>query len=98
MHARAGRVSFSPERVDDMLSYARDTIVPKYEQSEGFKGFTLLVDRASGRGIGISFWESEAAMTATDGLGDEARQGAAQAGSGSDEGVERYEVAIDTMA
>jgi hypothetical protein len=37
-------------------------------------------------------------MRATDGLSDEARQGAAEAGSGSDQGAERFEVAIDTMA
>ena len=98
MHARTGRVSFSPEKADEMVRYAQDTIVPRYESSEGFKGFTLLVDRSSGEGIGISFWESEEAMKATDSLGDQARQGAAEAGSGRDQGMERFEVAIDTMA
>jgi heme-degrading monooxygenase HmoA len=98
MHARTGRVSFSPEKADEMVRYAQDTIVPRYESSEGFKGFTLLVDRSSGEGIGISFWESEEAMMATDSLGDQARQGAAEAGSGRDQGTERFEVAIDTMA
>lgn len=98
MHARTGRVSFSPDKADEMVRYAQDTIVPRYESSEGFKGFTLLVDRSSGEGIGISFWESEEAMKATDSLGDQARQGAAEAGSGRDQGMERFEVAIDTMA
>jgi hypothetical protein len=37
-------------------------------------------------------------MRATGDMGDEARQGAAEAGSGSDQGVQRFEVAIDTMA
>jgi heme-degrading monooxygenase HmoA len=98
MHARTGRVSFSPDKADDMVSHVRDTIVPRYENSEGFKGFTLLLDRSSGEGIGISFWESEDAMRATDDLGDQARQGAAEAGSGSDQGAEHFEVAVDTMA
>ena|SRR5213083_2752665 len=98
MHARTGRVSFSPDKADDLVSHVRDTIVPKYQESDGFKGFTLLLDRSKGEGIGISFWDSEDAMTATNALGDQARQGAAEAGSGSDEGVERFEVAIDTMA
>jgi heme-degrading monooxygenase HmoA len=98
MNARVGRVSFSPDKADDVVSHVRETIVPKYEQSEGFKGFTLLLDHSGGQGIGISFWESESAMRATDGLGDQARQGAAEAGSGSDQGVSHYEVAIDTMA
>ncbi len=98
MHARMGRVSFSPDKADEMVSHVRDTIVSNYEDSPGFKGFTLLVDRSGGEGIGISFWESEEAMKATDSLGDQARQGAAEAGSGRDQGSERFEVAIDTMA
>jgi heme-degrading monooxygenase HmoA len=93
-----GRVSFSPEKADQVVSHIRDTIVPRYEDSEGFKGFTLMLDRSAGNGIGISFWESEEAMSATDDLGDQARQGAAEAGQGQDQGTERFEVAIDTMA
>jgi hypothetical protein len=58
----------------------------------------LLLDRSSGTGIGMSFWESEAALSATDDLGDEARRGAAEVGSGEEHGSERFEVAIDTMA
>jgi heme-degrading monooxygenase HmoA len=98
MHARIGRVSFSPDKAYQLVSHVRETIVPKYESSDGFKGFTLLLDRSSGEGIGISFWESEEAMNATDRLGDEARQGAAEAGSGRDQGAQRFEVAVDTMA
>jgi heme-degrading monooxygenase HmoA len=98
MHARTGRVSFSPDKADDVIRHVRENIVPKYEQSDGFKGFTLLLDRSSGEGVGISFWESEDALKATEELGDQARQGAAQAGSGSDQGASRYEVVIDTMA
>jgi heme-degrading monooxygenase HmoA len=93
-----GRVSFSADRADDVINHVRETIVPKYEESAGFKGFTLLLDRSSGEGVGISFWENEDAMMATDDLGDQARQGAAEAGSGDDKGAERFEVAIDTMA
>lgn len=98
MHARTGRVSFSPDSGDDVVRHVRDNIVPKYESSDGFKGFTLLIDRSSGEGIGISYWDSEDAMRATEALGDQARQGAAQAGSGSDKGAGHYEVAVDTMA
>jgi heme-degrading monooxygenase HmoA len=97
MNARMGRVSFSSEKFDDVVSHVREEIVPKYEQSDGFKGFTLLLDRSGGTGIGISFWESEDAMHATDSLADQARQGAAAAGSGDDQGTQFFEVVIDTM-
>ncbi len=97
MHARIGRVSFSSDRAEEVISHVRNNVVPEYDRSEGFKGFTLLMDRSGGNGIGISFWESEESMTATDDLGDQARQGAAEAGVGQDEGAARFEVAIDTM-
>jgi heme-degrading monooxygenase HmoA len=98
MHARTGRVSFSPDRADDLVHHVRDTIVPQYERREGFKGFTLLIDRSAGEGIGISFWESEDAMHATDDLADQIRRSAADSGGGSDRGAQRFEVPIDTMA
>jgi heme-degrading monooxygenase HmoA len=98
MHARMGRITFSPDKADDVTSHVRDNVVPKYEDTDGFKGFTLLLDRSGGRAVGVSFWESEEAMRASDDLGDQARQGAADAGSGSDQGRDYFEVTIDTMA
>jgi heme-degrading monooxygenase HmoA len=98
MHARMGRITFESEKADDVTRHVEANVVPSYEGTDGFKGFTLLLDRSGGQGVGISFWESEDAMHASDALGDEARQGAAEAGSGSDQGRQYFEVAIDTMA
>jgi heme-degrading monooxygenase HmoA len=98
MHARMGRITFSPDKADDVTSHVQENVVPKYEDTDGFKGFTLLLDRSAGRAVGLSFWESEEAMRASDDLGDQARQGTAEAGSGSDQGRDYFEVTIDTMA
>jgi heme-degrading monooxygenase HmoA len=97
MHARMGRITFSPDKADDVTSHVQENVVPKYEDTDGFKGFTLLLDRSGGRAVGLSFWESEEAMRASDDLGDQARRGAADAGSGSDQGRDYFEVTIDTM-
>jgi heme-degrading monooxygenase HmoA len=83
MHARMGRITFSPDKADDVTSHVQENVVPRYDDADGFKGFTLLLDRSAGQGVGISFWESEDAMRASDDIGDQARQGA---------------VTIDTMA
>jgi heme-degrading monooxygenase HmoA len=98
MHARTGRVSFSPDKADDLVRHVRETVVPQYHEREGFKGFTLLLDRSAGEGLGISFWETEEAMHATDELADRIRRSAADSGAGSDRGAQRFEVPIDTMA
>ncbi|MFL5825594.1 MAG: antibiotic biosynthesis monooxygenase [Thermoleophilaceae bacterium] len=98
MNARMGRISFSPDKADDVKRHVEDNVVPAYEGADGYKGFTLLLDSSSGVAIGISFWENEDAMRATDDIGNQARTGSAEAGSGSDQGAEYYEVATDTMA
>src|SRR5256885_15324281 len=53
MNARMGRVDFQADKADDVVSHVRENIVPRYEETEGVKGFTLLLDRARGEGIGI---------------------------------------------
>ena len=98
MNARMGWVDFQPDKADDVINHVRENVVPQYDEADGFKGFTLLLDRSNGEGIGVSFWENEDAMRASDQIGDQARAGAAEVGGGSDKGRQYFEVAIDTMA
>jgi len=98
MHARIGRITFEPDKADDVTTHVRENVVPSYEDADGFKGFTLLIDRTGGQAVGISFWEDESSMQASASIGDQARQSAAEAGSGSDQGPQHFEVTVDTMA
>lgn len=99
MHARVTTVQMQPEKADDAIAGLEQNDVPTFKQLAGFKGFTLLVDRESGKGIGISFWESEQAMKASEEAVKGSRARAAESGGASAEPqVERFEVAIDTMA
>jgi heme-degrading monooxygenase HmoA len=97
MHARTGTLQVSPERIDDVVGGIRDQI-PRYHEQQGYKGFTVLADRGSGKVIGISYWESEADLEASDELGRQARQQAAETGQAGSEPVrEVFEVALDDM-
>src|SRR5438045_935549 len=98
MHARIGRISFSPDKAEEATNNVKQNVVPRLEQRDGFKGFTLLIDRSSGEGLGISFWESEEALRATASLADEVRGKGAESVEGSDQGMTEYEVTLDTMA
>jgi heme-degrading monooxygenase HmoA len=99
MHARVSTLQMEGARIDDAVGRLKEEIVPDLEQTDGFKGFTLMVDRQSGKVVGVSFWESEDAMQASEEKGQAARQQAGEAGGASGEpGVERFEVVIDTMA
>jgi heme-degrading monooxygenase HmoA len=99
MHARLSTLQLDASRVDDAVGRLEQEIVPELEQANGFKGFTAMVDRQSGKIVGVSFWESEQAMQEAEELGQSARQRAGEAGGASGEPeVDRFEVVIDTMA
>src|SRR2546421_10492694 len=98
MHARTGTIHASPDKIDDVLRQVEQETVPRYRDQSGYKGFTLLADRQSGKMIGVSFWESESDLEASDELGKQARESAAQTGEGSGDTVrEVFEVLFDDM-
>ena len=96
MYARSGLVEVSPSRVDDAVRALADEQIPRYRELQGYRGITVLADRHSGKILGISFWESEADIAASDALGEEARTRVRDAGGGSGEPVrEVWEVLLD---
>jgi hypothetical protein len=59
MYARVTTTQFSPYRLDEAISIIRDNTVPAAQKQAGFKGYLLLVDRSTGKGITITLWEEE---------------------------------------
>jgi heme-degrading monooxygenase HmoA len=99
MHARLSTLQLDPSRIDDAIRGLEERDVGELEKQEGFKGLTLLVDRQSGKAVGVSFWESEDAMRNSEETGEATRARAAEAGGGAAEAQgERFEGAIDTLA
>jgi heme-degrading monooxygenase HmoA len=95
MFCRIGRVSFSPERADDLIANVRDNVIPMYEGQDGYRGFRLVVDRQNGTALGVTYWDTEEQLHATDDISSRARSGAADASGGRDEGPEVFEIVID---
>ncbi len=94
MHARMSILEGPPDQVDEGLRYVREQVLPLMQQQDGFTGFIALGDRQSGKLIGVSFWESEQAMEASEQLGDRTRSESAETVGGTVAGVERYEVEL----
>ncbi len=67
MNARVTYIDGEPDRIDDVIGQVESDVLPTLKDQDGFKGFTVLADRSSGRLIGISFWESEADVQASGG-------------------------------
>jgi heme-degrading monooxygenase HmoA len=98
VHARVTTLDVDPSKIDEMVGNLRENDVPRFEEMDGFKGMTLLVDRDSGKCSATTFWESEDAMKATEEQVKDARRRAAETGGASQEPkVYRFEVALDTM-
>jgi heme-degrading monooxygenase HmoA len=98
MHARVTTLQGDPDRADDVAARLRSDDVPGFEQLDGFKGMTMMVDRDSGKMIALTFWESAEALQASEEAVKDARSRAAERGGASTPQVERYEVLFDTMA
>jgi heme-degrading monooxygenase HmoA len=99
MHARMTTVEGQPDSIDDAVSQVNDEVLPLLEQQAGFKGFTLHVDRSSGKVVGTSYWDSQEAMDASEDAVRGPREEAARRGGASGgPAVDYFEVVIDTMA
>lgn len=59
---------------DEAIKIYRDDVMQEYKQQPGFKGGLFLIDRAGGKGISITFYESERHLKATKDSGHYQRQ------------------------
>jgi heme-degrading monooxygenase HmoA len=94
VHARVSIFEGSPDQLDESLRQAREVVLPRASQMDGFKGLIALGDRQSGKTLGITFWESEDAMRASEEGANRLRSESAEASGETIAGVERYEVGL----
>jgi heme-degrading monooxygenase HmoA len=94
VHARVSIFEGSPEHIDQSLRQAREVVLPRGRQMEGFKGMIALGDRQSGKTLGITFWESEEALRASEEAANQLRDESAEASEETIASVERYEVGL----
>ena len=69
MHARMTVAHAQSDRFEEALAAVQEAFLPAAREQPGYQGFLLLSDRVSGQLVGISFWESEAAMQNSGGSG-----------------------------
>ena len=95
MYARVSTIQGAPGKVDDVTRQTQEQTLPQIQKMEGFKGFIALGDRQSGKMLGVSFWESEEALRASEQAVSSVRSGAAEAADGIVASVEEYEVLVN---
>jgi hypothetical protein len=77
VHARHVTVKGSPDKVDEAIRSVREQVLPVLQGCDGFKGQLLLVDRTKGEAVGISLWDTEENMNASEAKVSQARQATA---------------------
>ena len=90
--ARVSTLEGPPEQADEGERYAEENVLPRARQLAGWKGVLSLLDRASGRGKLITFWESAEAMQASAVQATQLRDDSAQAAGAGVRSVEPYDV------
>ncbi len=71
MFARVATSQPRPDLVNDAIRNYHEQISSTVKNQKGFKGTLLLVDRKGGRTVGITLWESEADMRASEASGSQ---------------------------
>ena len=93
MYARVATFESDPGTVDDAIRMVREEV--QGETPEGLEGakMLMLVDRDSGKGLGITLFDSEDAMR----RGDEALNAMSPGASERRTSVEFFEVPVETV-
>jgi len=94
VYARVATFESDPSQIDDAIELVRGEVEAD-ETPEGLEGakMLMLVDRQTGRSIGITLFDSEEAMR----RGDEALNAMSPGGTERRRSVEFYEVPVQTV-
>jgi heme-degrading monooxygenase HmoA len=95
--ARVTIVQGSPEKIEQGVEGFNSQVLPAAKGVDGYKAAFLLVDRNSGKGIGITMWDSEDARRRGAEAVDTARAATIEAMGGTVPPVEEFEVVASDM-
>ena len=95
MFLRATRIQAPPDKVEQAIDNFETNVVKGLRSAPGNQGAALLVDRHSGAAIGVTYWESAKALSASEQTGIQSRTQAVKNVTGAQiVNVERAELMI----
>jgi heme-degrading monooxygenase HmoA len=95
MYVRMTRVQAPPDKIKDSIQNFETNVLKRVKAAPGYQGAVLLVNRQTGDGIGVTYWESAKALGASEQAGIDARTSSVQNVAGTRiVNVERAEVMI----
>jgi hypothetical protein len=97
VYARVNTFDGSVERFEAAADYIRQLVIPASRQMPGFAGMISLVDRETGRSMGITLWDTIEALEMSEEAAAFVRNQTTQSGEASLVSVQRFEVADLTI-
>ena len=103
MFVRVTTSQATPGKADEAVRLIKKDVLPAAKAMPGFKGGVWTIDRATGKGVTVTFFESEAALKASDAAAQKIRTKVVGELGARVISVERYEViatagAADSLA
>ena len=95
MFARVSTLQGPADKIDEGIKAVNEQILPAAKEMRGFKGMLALADRATGKMVGITLWESEDALKESEEAANRLRADSSRAGGADIVSVERFEVVAD---
>jgi quinol monooxygenase YgiN len=95
MFIRGTRTQTPPDQVGAAIDNFKQKVLPAVRATPGNVGAALLVDRQTGVGVGITYWDSARSLSASEQMGITTRTNVARDVAGAQVvNVERYEIVI----
>jgi heme-degrading monooxygenase HmoA len=66
MYARANMMKADPAKIDEGIRHVQDTVLPAVQAVAGNRGMAMAVDRQTGAGAVVTFWEDLDALRASE--------------------------------
>ena len=94
MFIRGTRLTVPVDKVEAAIEHFRDETAPKAKEVNGNRGAVLIIDRSTGDGWGITYWEDRAALDASEEAGSGLRSRVVEQFGATIHEVDRLEVLI----
>src|SRR6266851_3327947 len=95
MFIRVTRVQAPPDKLQEAMQNYESNILKTVRATPGNQGAVLLINRQTGAGLGVTYWESAKALAASEQMGNQTRAKSAKDVPGTSVvNVERAEVRV----
>jgi hypothetical protein len=92
VYVRISTIEGDPGKIEDAVLVINEKVLPTLTGMNGFTAANFMVDRSTGKLVGVAFWEDESALEGSAEAVDPIRSAVADAMDGKVTSVESFEL------